>query len=171
MIPIFLTSAFFCVFAEEGEPDFSEKHDEPRLFMPRQPPKRDIMNMNGRKMLRHEGKFSVIGVKLEKISDCLVFSIYFNEPLDTRSVQSHRILINEMPLPPDTEFLFNKPRNLLRFSIKNPGLNDLEYSLFSVRILAARSFDGKMLQPTEIQNIEANSFYKYQREEQKWMKS
>ena len=169
-IPLFLISVFFCAFAEEGELDFPQKHDETHRFMPLPPPKRDIMNLNGRKMLRHDGKFSVTGVKLEKIPDRYVFSIYFNEPLDTRSVHSQRILINEFPLPPDTDFLFNKPRSMLRFSIKNPVLQTEKPSLFSIRILEVRSFDGKILQPTEIKNIQADSFYKQSRGEQKWMK-
>ncbi len=145
-------------------------------------PPRDIMNFNGRKMQKREEKLSVIGVKVFDMGNFLSLSVIFNAPLDSKSIQSRGFLINERPLPPDTEFLFNKPRNMIRFEVDKAfweygqgfvgsGFTENQSESFSLKVLFARSFDGKMIQPVEIQNLEPNSFYKYSRKEQKWQKS
>lgn len=42
---------------------------------------------------------------------------------------------------------------------------------FFIRITNLRSSGGKIMNPTEIKNLEPNSFYKYSRGKNKWQKS
>ena len=123
------------------------------------------MNFNGRKLPNRNENFSVIGLKIEESGEFLKISIFFNEPVDSNSVEARHIFIDEKPLPPQTEFLFSKNRHMTRFTV--PKQTDD----FSLKITDLRSFDGKLINPTEIKNLEANSFCKYSRETCAWQKS
>ena len=176
-IPVFLFFSLAPAFSDESENILASRLENESCFPQRLPPKRNTMNFNGRKMQRHEGLFSVIGVKTEDFGELLSISIFFNAPVDSNSIHPQGFLISGKPLPPDTEFLFNKPRNKIRFEVKKSLLfldsegteNDsTQKKSFSLKILFAVSFDGKMIQQTEIPNLEANTFYKFHKGEQKW---
>lgn len=139
--------------------DFQHEAMEHKNF----PPPHGPMNYNGRKMPPHKGFFSAIGVKVDEKAGFLVLSVYFNDVIDTNSINPWQIFIDEAPLPPETEFLFNKNRHMMRFEIT--GREN-----FTLKITGAKSFDGKMMRPTEIKNLSANTFVKYGRTEQKWQK-
>ncbi|MBQ9280759.1 MAG: hypothetical protein IJ207_00985 [Treponema sp.] len=109
--------------------------------------------------------FSIIGLKIEEAGDFFTISIYFNAAVDTNSLRAEHIFINERRLPSETEFLFNKNRHMARFTMpKTEGE-------FFIRITNLRSSGGKIMNPTEIKNLEPNSFYKYSRGKNKWQKS
>ncbi len=118
----------------------------------------DMLNYNGRHMQRRNGIFVVIGVKVEEFGDKMAVSVYFNDAIDTISVSGEKILVNEVPLPPDTEFLFNKNRRMMRFQIEK---STTEAKPFSLKINSLKSFDGRKLIPYEENNLEAGSFPKY----------
>ena len=126
----------------------------------------ESMNYSGRKMPRNKDFFSIIGVKLDGAGDFLVFSIYFNDALDASSIHSRQIFIDDVQLPPQTEFLFSRNRRMMRFEIKKIGLNEN----FALKIMGAKSFDGKILRATEIKSLTMNSFFKYNRMEKQWQK-
>ncbi|WP_407425887.1 hypothetical protein [Treponema sp.] len=148
---------------------FSEDLQEidffPRRFPPDRPGRQESMNYNGRKMPRQGGNFAVIGVKVDEAGDYFILSVFFNDAVDTNSIHSQRIFINDEPLPFQTEFLFNKTRHMTQFFIKKCPEN------FSIKITDVFSFDRRPLKTTEIQNLESKSFFKYSPVEKKWQKN
>lgn len=139
--------------------------------MPPFPPPRNRMNFNGRRMSRHEGNFSMIGVRLEEFGGQIVFSAYFNEPIDTNSIHHKNILLNEIPLSKETEIFFNKARRMLRFTVQESEFSTADGVPSSLKIMHVKSFSGKSMKPTEIKNLETNSFFKYSPEAGTWQKS
>ncbi len=138
----------------------------PLCAQPRpRPPAPPGMNFNGHRMPPRSEFFSVIGLKIEESGDFLIISIFFNDSVDSNSVGPEHIFINDEPLPPQTEFLFNRSRNMTRFSV--PRMDES----FSLMFVELRSFDGKIMNPTKISGLEANSFRKFSWEERTWQKS
>ena len=166
---IFLFFGGFSLFASETE-EFAARHRQvpppPQQFEPHHFPNGE-MNYGGRKMKRRQFPFFVIGIKNEKAGDDFSFSVYFNDMIDTNSVLAQNIFVNEKPLLPNTEFLFNKNRRMLRFSIKKDFAGT---ERFSLRIKDIRSFDGRIIFPAELPQIEADSFFKYIPTENAWQK-
>ena len=139
-------------------------------------PPEDIMNLNGRKMQRHNGDFRIIGVKTDLSEDVLNISVFFNDSVDTDSVSERNIILDGRPLPQFSEILFNKRRGMMRFSVKNE-LSENK-TQFSLKIIGISSFDGRKLVPFETDKLEANVFLKIHRKDGKpekmeapWQKS
>lgn len=136
------------------------------MMQPRHhPPAPPGMNFNGHRMPPRSENFSVIGLKIEERGELFTLSIFFNAPLDSNSVEAKNILINGNPLHEGTEFLFNRSRHMTRFSIPKMPED------FSLTLMNLRSFDGKIMNSTEISSLEANSFCKFSREAHTWQKS
>ena len=153
------------VFAQvsDGEQPISRK-------MPPRPPRKDFRG-NGRRLPKTDGVFSVIGVKIEEKDNLLVLSLYFNDVIDTNSVLARHILLNDAPIPVETEFLFNKARRMLRFSIPSAMVQRDTDGIFSLKLMYAKSFSGKTMRQTEITPIASGAFFKYSRKEGTWQKS
>ena len=134
---------------------------------PRRPPlpNGERVNMNGRRMQKRTERFSLIGVKTEDSGDFLTVSFFFNEPVDANSVRTDAIFINDDHLPNETDFIFSKTRRMVRFSLAKQS------EPFLLRVTDVRSYDGRLLDATEIPNLEADSFFKCSRKEQTWKKS
>lgn len=159
----------FLILTFVFQPLFSQTADKAQntaRMMERRPIPRKNMKMG-----RHEGNFSVIGIKIEESEELIVFSLYFNESIDTNSILGKNILINDRPLPQETEFLFNKVRRMLQFSMEKSALNAGEKAPLDLKIIYAKSFFGKILKASEIKNLETNSFFKYSRGTGTWQKS
>ena len=118
-----------------------------------------------RKMTPQNEDFSVIGAKIEESDKFLTISIFFNAAVDSSSVNSRNILINKTELPAKTEFLFNKNRHMVRFQVSKIR------GEFSCTIANLSSFDERIIKTTELNGLEANSFYKFSRESHTWQKS
>ena len=165
-MPIYL---FLLGFAPRAVCAQSGVSDSAQTVSRKQPPQRPApnrtMNFNGRKMPRREGNFSAIGIKVDETEDFFTVSIFFNDALDSNSVEAHHIFINETPLPPKTEFLFNKNRHMLRFTTQKADGN------FTLKLSEIRSCDGKEMRPTEVSGLEGKSFFKFSPKEQKWQKT
>ena len=135
-------------------------------------PHRESMNYSGRKMPRHAESFSAIGVKIEDGSnDVIAISVFFNDILDTNSIRGDSILINGAELPPGTEFIFSKTRQMMRVSIPRTAAPHAAGSTFSLTLGGIRSFDGRAIKAEELHELSAGTFFKYSRKEQAWQKS
>ena len=115
--------------------------------------KKDMMNYNGRKLSKKKNNFAVTGIQVdEKKNDgTITFTIYFNDVIDTASLNGENILINNQTLKDDVTFLFNKNRNVMQFSIsaKEYGAGEKK----SVQIKDIESYDGRTLQTFEIDDL------------------
>ena len=133
-------------------------------------PKSEISNDKNsfmRKMPPRSENFSVIGLKIDESDDFFTISLYFNDAVNANSIKAEHIFINNLPISPETEFLFNKNRHMSRFTVsKKETLSD-----FSIRITNLCSFDGKIMNPIELNNLETKTFYKFSREKHEWQKS
>ena len=128
------------------------------------PPFMPGMNFNGRKMPPRSENFSVIGLKVKDTDYFLTISIFFNDAVDSNSVKAKHIMINGMPVREETEFLFSRNRHMVRFSI--PMMREP----FSLTLTNIHSFDGRIINPTEIPGLEPNSFCKFSRQERTWQR-
>ena len=115
--------------------------------------KKDMMNYSGRKLSKKKIDFAVTGIKLDEkeTEGTITFTIYFNDVIDTASLGGENILINNQPLQDDVAFLFNKNRNVIQFSISSKEYKTDEN--FSVEIKDIESYDGRILQTFEIDNL------------------
>ena len=155
------------LFLAGALPFFSSAHenDLPYGKPPRPFPRENPLHYNGKNMPRREGIFAAIGVKTEPLPDALVaVSVYFNDAVDTNSIQGREIFIDDKFLPPTTEFLFSKSRRMMRFVVRPSA------ETFSLRILRAASFDGRPMRPLDLAGVSAGTFFKITREERKWQK-
>ena len=124
---------------------------------------KEIMHLNGRKLRRRDDFFRVVGIKAEDSEKNLTISIFFSDPIDTSTVSCKKILIQEKFLPPDTEFLFSKKRQMLRFTLGkdffSPPLQSESYP-FSLKIFGLRAFDSRSLHNFETKSLKSGSFLK-----------
>lgn len=104
----------------------------------------------------------MIGVKVDEEGDFVTLSVFFNCPLDTDSIEERYIFVNGRSLPPFTEFLFNKNRSMMRFSVRNDFISNKED--FSLKITEARSFGGRKIADFEAENLKSGDFVKIHRE-------
>ena len=131
------------------------------------------VNYSGRKLSAGDGVFTVIGVKAEADDgDFLLLSVYFNDMVDSSSVQNRRIFVNEKALPPVTQFHFSKNRRMVKFKIKRPESgSESEGEGFSLRLVQFQSFKGRSMNPIELKGLDENCFFKFSREKREWQKS
>ena len=151
---------------------FAQMPDDEQTFfrkMPPPPPRHDFHG-NGMRIPRQDGVFSVIGVKIEGQGDMLVFSLYFNDAIETNSIVASHILLNDRPLPADTEFFFNKVRRKMRFSVPEAVVLQSGNGDFSLKLMYAKSLFGKIMPPTEIKPLAPDAFFKYSRKEESWQR-
>ena len=115
--------------------------------------KKDMMNYNGRKLSKKKNNFAVTGIQADekKTEGTITFTIYFNDVIDTSSLDGEKILINNQTLKDDVTFLFNKNRNVMQFSISAKEYGTDEN--FSVQIKDIESYDGRTLQAFEIDDL------------------
>ena len=123
---------------------FSQKHHVP---------KKDMMNYNGRKLSKKNNNFIVTGIKVDKeeTEEVITFTIFFNDVIDTASLDRENILINNQTLKEDVTFLFNKNRNIMQFSVLSQ-----EYQIdnnFSLEIKDIESYDKRIMQVLEIDDL------------------
>ena len=130
-------------------------------------------NYSGRKIPAKAGVFTVIGVKSEvDDGDFLLISVYFNDMVDSGSVQNRRIFVNEKAIPPVTRFLFSKNRRMVQFKIKRPESSPTSGGKeFSLRLVQFLSCSGQTMNPIELKGLEENCFFKFSREKREWQKS
>ena len=162
-IPVFAKDSDFTMSAqcEEGP-----KHGRKFILPQDSNDKMRYMNYNGRKMMRSGRIFNIIGIKIEEKGEDFVFSIFFNDAVNSNSLHSQMILINDRPLPPTTEFLFNKSRRMVQFSIKSIFFQNTDSNKnFSLKISGPKSFDGRAMKQIEIQRLSINSFKKFSHKE------
>lgn len=125
-------------------------------------------NYTGRRITRAEGNFSAIGVKVEESAGgFLLVSVYFNDALESSSVQNRRIFVDGAPLPPVTQFQFAKSRRLVQFRIRRTAAD----GAFSLRLVQLCAYDGRAMHATELSGLEAGTFFKFSREERAWQES
>lgn len=110
-------------------------------------------------------KFALIGVKIENSEDSFIISLYFNYAIDSESVTSRNILIDDEPVSVNTKFVFNKNRRMVRFNIEKKSEE------FSLRIKNISSLDGRLMHQIEWDNLNTAIFLRYDRECGKWTKS
>ncbi|MCR4822468.1 MAG: hypothetical protein K5873_06300 [Treponema sp.] len=135
-------------------------------FMHRCPPQRGRgMGENQERFFPRSENFSLIGVKCEDSGKDFTISLYFNGPVDANSLANESIFIQDLPLPEESEFLFNKNRFMARFTIPR------QEGEFSIRLMNISSFNRNPMPTIELKNLEANTFLKFSREEHKWEKS
>jgi len=109
--------------------------------------------------------FALIGVRVEERENEMILSLFFNDRLNTTSLNRNSILINGQKLAPGTEILFNKNRRMARFSIEK------KREAFTLTLTGLKSDSGKMIKDTEVENLEGNTFFKFGRGEHSWQKS
>ena len=115
--------------------------------------KKDMMNYNGRKLSKANNNFIVTGIKVDKkeTEEVITFTIFFNDVIDTASLDRENILINNHTLKEDVIFLFNKNRNIMQFSVLSQ-----EYQIdnnFSLEIKGIESYDKRIMQVLEIDDL------------------
>ena len=115
--------------------------------------KKDMMNYNGRKLSKKKNNFAVTGIRFDekKTEGTVIFTIYFNDVIDTSSLGGENVLINNQSLQDDVTFLFNKNRNVMQFSISAKEYGTGEK--ISVQIKNIESYDGRILQTFEIDDL------------------
>ena len=116
-------------------------------------PKKDMMNYNGRKLSKKNNIFIVTGIKVDKeeTEEVIIFTVYFNDVIDTASLGGENILINNQAIKDDVSFLFNKNRNVMQFSVLCQ-----EYQIdknFSLEIKGIKSYDRRIMQVLEIDDV------------------
>ncbi len=126
------------------------------------PPHPNPMHFNGKRMMKSPKPFSLIGLKADTKDEQIAVMLFFNEPVDSGSIHSDSIFIDDIPLSPQTVFHFNKNRHIIVFFIENKNES------FSLKIDKVISFDGKPLRPVKIDNIEPEKFIKYSQKEKTW---
>ena len=111
------------------------------------------MNYNGRKLSKKKINFAVTGIQVDekKTDGTITFTIYFNDVIDTASLDGENILINNQTLKDDVTFLFNKNRNVMQFSVLSKDYQTDEK--FSIQIKDIESYDGRTLQTFEIDDL------------------
>ena len=172
ILSLFMIILFFAanptVFSEEPPEPPPQNDFQHNQFPHKSPPRNMIMNYNGRKMPRRYCEFSIIGVKVEEEKKSLAILVYFNDALDTTSILERNILIDNRPLPPFTEFLFSKNRRMMRVPVDKRFFTQDQF--FSLKIRGVRSFDGRFMENTEIQNLEPDCFLRRHLQGEKWLR-
>lgn len=160
----------FLIFLISHASDVMWAENAPRP--PKNAPKSENVNFNGRKMPRKNTPFFAIGVKVQDgAPDTISISVYFSDALDAHSVVSHHISIDGKQIPDTTEFLFNKTRHMVRFEIKKADFSLDTQKTFSLTLTGARSFDGRTTKSIELSALEKDTFSKYDKETDEWQKS
>ena len=135
-------------------------------------PRSAAVNYGGRKVPRRSSAFAATGVKIEEEGDGqLTISVFFNDVVDSHSVTREHILLNGHALPPETEFLFSKKRNMVRFRVRQPRPENGQGDMFSLRFSCILAYDGRAAKEAELRELRSGSFFIYSAKEQAWRKS
>lgn len=124
------------------------------------PTGKETMNYSGRKLTRKNSDFAVTGIRIResKSKKSVLFTVYFNDIIDTSSVKPANILLNGNALSDDTQLRFNKSRSVLQFTIqKNAGWSGNSYS---IEINEVRSYDQRVIQTFKAENLKDGSLIK-----------
>ncbi len=125
-----------------------EKPGNPDMPPPRpgpHPPKDSVMNYRGTRMLAENEIFAVKKARCCKLNEtCAEIEVSFNQSINPRSIKPCCIMIDNLELPDETKFSFNKKGDTIRFTVP------LDWTIKKLNVKGLRSYTGTLIMPAEI---------------------
>lgn len=114
-----------------------------------------------------EEPFIPVFLKSLQEENYLFLEIVLNSAVRKESIFESQILINNHPV--EKEFvLFSRDAHRCKFRIYN--ISDKSDEILDIKLAGILSWDGLMIPPIEIVNIEKNAMYKFDKESGQWLK-
>ena len=106
----------------------------------------NIINYRGKRTYKNNLPLEVNKINCERVNEEFVsIMIFFNQSINPRSLHFDSFFINDIPLPADTRFDFNKRGDMIRIIIP------IQNNSFKIKMQNISSFDGSVIEPMQMQ--------------------
>lgn len=158
------------VFAElPVPPEFRPKVPGQENFRPEpHNPKRNYRNFHGKRFINEDREFKAVVIRSFDISDVFLIEVFFNCPIESNSLQSECIKINDMPVDLN-QLRFSKNRNSIRMVFPKETFNKGEVT-FSFELRKIKAINGNEIIPVTFNNCQFSSEYRFSEREKEWKK-